>query len=91
LRGKWPSIPLDDDGDPAFGTLKDVQAVFSDDDICLMCNRALYQAKYMREHHARYYETKRDERNALDQTIADQKWAAHERTIKNTTTKETTK
>lgn len=56
MRDKWNKLPYDADGDPCFKNLTDgedcIQGVFTDDEIVILVNRALYAMKYNRETHA---------------------------------------
>lgn len=51
MRGRWEKVPLNDDGDPAFASLKEMQKVFSDDEILILAHKALYFMGYQRSFH----------------------------------------
>jgi hypothetical protein len=59
LRDKWRQIPLDEKGDPCFGDLPAVNAVFTSEEVVEMVNRQLYAQKYQQESHRQKYVAKR--------------------------------
>lgn len=58
MRTRWERVPLDRQGDPHFRSLEVARALFSDNELVILVNRALYQMKYLKEAFEARYERK---------------------------------
>jgi len=53
-------LPRNSSGDVCFTDVEQVQEFFTSEEIATLCNRAIYQAEYQRDHHKKYTQKIRD-------------------------------
>jgi hypothetical protein len=59
MKNRWHLLERTEGGDPFVATLKAARTLFSEDEIVVLINRALYAMNYQRETHQRTYQQKK--------------------------------
>ena len=64
-------VPRNKGGDPSFRSLEELLRSFSEEEVVLLCNRALYQSEYQRSWHREWERRKKAELQPLKDKVVE--------------------